>query len=98
MLATSSVVNAATAFVSWLELLVERTPPLVRLAVIASAAPAGADKAQATFRDELLTLVRDPAEASWRELRRGVDDLDALTRPDGKDAERPPNRPYKAKP
>jgi hypothetical protein len=98
MLATGSLVNAASAFrvgVSWLELLAERTPPMMRLALRASVGP-DADGAQAAFRDELVALVRDSAEASWRELRRGVDDLDELTRP-GADAKQPPHRPQRVK-
>jgi hypothetical protein len=101
MLATGSLVTSATAFrvgASWLELVVERTPPLVTLAVRASVGGAGAGNAQAAFRDDLLALARDSAEASWRELRRGVDDLDAFTRPDEEHDERPPRRPYRVKP
>jgi hypothetical protein len=101
MLATGSLVSAASTFrvcTSCLELLVERAPPLVRLAVKASAGFADTGKAQATFRDELVALVRDSAEISWRELRRGVDDFDAFTRPDDEHRERPPRRPYRVKP
>jgi hypothetical protein len=101
MLATGSWVTAATAFrvgASCLELLVQRTPPLVGLAVKASAGRAGTGRAQAAFRDELVALARDSAEVSWRELRRGVDDLDASTRPDEKHSELPPRRPYRVKP
>jgi hypothetical protein len=101
MLATGSLVTAATTFrvgASCLELWVERTPPLVRLAVAASASPTDAGEAQAAFRDELLALARDSAEASWREVRRGVDDLDAFTRPGEEDAERAPRRPHRVKP
>jgi hypothetical protein len=78
--------------------MVQRTPPLVRLAVRASVGGADAGKAQAAFRDDLLALARDSAEVSWRELRRAVDDLDAFTRPDEKHAERPPRRPGRVKP
>jgi len=101
MLATSSVLTAATAFrvgASCLELWVKRTPPLVRLAVLVSLDSADSGKAQAAFRDELVALVRDSTEASWRQLRRGVDDLDAFTRPDEEQTERPPRRPYRVKP
>lgn len=101
MLTTGSLLSAATAFrvgAGCLELLVERAPPLARLAITASASPSGAGQAQAGFRDELLALVRESAEVSWRELRRGVDDFDAFTRPDTEPSERPPRRPYRAKP
>jgi hypothetical protein len=92
-------VSSATAFrvgVSSLELLVERTPPLVRLAVTASLGGREMRKAQAAFRDDLIALARDSAELSWRELRRGVDDLDAFTRPDKEPGARP-QRPYRVK-
>jgi hypothetical protein len=100
MLATGSLVTSATAFrvgASYLELLVERTPPLVRLAVKASVGRAETGKAQAAFRDDLIALARDSAELSWRELRRGVDDLDAFTRLDDEPGVRP-HRPYRVKP
>jgi hypothetical protein len=100
MLAAGSLVTSATAFrvgASWLVLLVERTPILMRLAVQASVGGAETGKAQVAFRDDLIALARDSAEVSWRELRRGVDDLDAFTRPDDEPAVRP-HRPYRVKP
>ena len=36
---------------------------------------------EATLRDELVALARESAELSWRQMRRGVDELDAYTRP-----------------
>jgi hypothetical protein len=100
MLSTGSLVSSATAFrvgVSCLQLWAERTPPLMRLAVAASLGDGGRATAQAAFRDDLLALARDSAELSWRELRRGVDDLDVLTRPrEGSGAR--PHRPYRVKP
>jgi hypothetical protein len=54
--------------------------------------------AAAAFRDELIAMVRDSAEVSWREMRRGVDDLDAFTRPGQPDGRALPSRPYRAKP
>jgi hypothetical protein len=100
VLATGSVMTTATAVrvsVSCLALLVDRTPPLVRLAVTASA---GADNgtAQAAFRDELLALTRDAAEATWCELRRGIDDLDAFTRPRENQAAQARRRRHRVKP
>jgi hypothetical protein len=53
-------------------------------------------KAQAAFRDDLIALARDSAELSWRELRRGVDELDAFTRPHEEPGGRP-QRPYRVK-
>jgi hypothetical protein len=99
MLTTGSLVSSATAFrigASCLELVVKRTPDLVRLGVTASLGGSETRTAQAAFRDDLIALARDSAELSWRELRRGVDELDALTRP----RERPgvrPQRPYRVK-
>jgi hypothetical protein len=94
-------VTATTALrvsASCLQLLVDRTPPLVTLAWRASLGGAETPTAQAAFRDELLGLARDSAEASWRELRRGVDDLDRFTRP-APDPDAPrPGRPYRVKP
>jgi hypothetical protein len=100
MIATGSLLSAATTFrvgASCLELLVRRAPPLLSLAVRASVFPGDARHAQAVFRDEMLGLVRDSAELSWLELRRGVDDLDALTRPNGQHPARTPGRPHRVK-
>jgi hypothetical protein len=97
MLAAGSLVSSATAFrvsAGGLELLVERTPPLVKLAVRASVAGAGA--AQSAFRDDFIGLARELAEASYREMRRGVDQLDAFTRPGDEPAAGRP-RPYRVK-
>jgi hypothetical protein len=101
VLATGSFVSAATAFrvgTNCLGLIAQRLPPLVRLALRTSAGRGDAGVAQAAFRDELIALVRDSAEVSWREMRRGVDDLDAFTRPGEPDGRALPNRPYRAKP
>lgn len=98
MLAAGSLVSTTTvirAGISCLELWAERTPPLVGLAVNASVGGA-TQKAQAAFRDDLLALARESAERSWRELRRGVDDFDALTRPHEEKGVRP-HRPYRVK-
>ena len=100
LLTTSSVVGAATTFrvaAGCLELLAERTPPLMGLAVRASLGGPDTARAQATFRDELVGLARESAELSWRELRRGVDQLDASTRPDEPPGARPRRRPYRVK-
>jgi hypothetical protein len=99
MLAAGSLVSSATAFrvgAGCLELWLERAPALVRLAGQASLGGAEARRAQAAFRDEFIALARDSAEVSWRELRRGVDDLDAFTRHDEGPGERP-HRPYRVK-
>jgi hypothetical protein len=70
---------------------------MARLALEASAGRGDGGKAQWAFRDELIGLARDSAEASWRELRRGVDDLDASTRPDDQAAQPRRYRPYRVK-
>ncbi|HSZ05105.1 MAG TPA: hypothetical protein VK778_07880 [Solirubrobacteraceae bacterium] len=94
--------NAATAFrvgASCAGLLVTRTPSLARLALSGSVGRGDAGRAQAAFRDELVALARDSAEVSWREVRRGVDDLDSFTRPSGERARHAASRrPYRAKP
>jgi hypothetical protein len=98
MLATGSLVSSTTAFrvgVGCLELWLERAPGLVRLAVQASVD--GTGRAQAAFRDDFIALALDSAEVSWRELRRGIEDLDAFTRADDGPGERP-HRPYRVKP
>jgi hypothetical protein len=100
MLAAGSLVTSATAFrvgAGCLELWLRRTPPLVKHAVRASVGGADAGRAQAEFRDELLGLAREWAEVSWREMRRGVDDLDTFTRRGDEPGERP-HRPYRVKP
>jgi hypothetical protein len=99
MLTAGSLVSSATAFrigVSSLELWMQRTPPLARLAVTASLGGDRTRKAQAAFRDDLIALARDSAELSWRELRRGVDELDAFTRPRDEPGARP-HRPHRVK-
>jgi hypothetical protein len=100
MLATGSLVSSATAFrvgVGCLDLLAKRSPPLARLALTASLGGRDARNAQVAFRDDVIALARESAEISWREMRRGVDDLDAFTRPDEEVGVRP-QRPYRYKP
>jgi hypothetical protein len=91
MLATSSALSATTAVrvgVGCLGLALERGPNLIRSATLASVGASSTGAAEMTFRDELIGLLRDSAEVSWRELRRGVDDLDHLTRAGARDAPR----------
>jgi hypothetical protein len=78
-------------------LLGRRTGPLVSLAVRASLG-SDAGTAEATLRDEIVALARDSAELSWREMRRGVDALDASTRPIDVPRSDTPHRPYRVKP
>jgi len=98
LLASASVVSTTTMLrlgVREADLLRRRTPGLARLAVRGLG---GAGRDQWVFRDELVGLARDAAETSWRELRRGVDDLDLLTRTDGYEADGSRPRPYRVKP
>ena len=99
MVTVGSVVSSATAVrvaVGCVELWAQRTPPLARLALSASLGRADTGKAQAVFRDDMIALARESAEISWRELRRGIDDFDALTRP-GQIPGAQPQRPYRVK-
>lgn len=100
LLTTGTVVGATTTVrvgVASLQLLGRRVPPLAVLAAQASLGGPGTARAQATFRDELLATARESAEISWREMRRGIDRLDALTRP-GDEPAAPHRRPYRVKP
>jgi hypothetical protein len=98
MVAAGSLVSSATAYRvtrGCLGLLAQRAPSLAGLAV--SASVRSGDPAQARFRDDLIALARESAEISWREFRRGVDELDASTRP--RDEQRSSrDRPYRVKP
>jgi hypothetical protein len=100
MFATGCVMSAATAFrtgIACLELWSESGPKLMRLGAESWEGSPKSGKAQGEFRDELIALARGSAEVALTELRRGVDDLDAFTRPDGAQTKQP-RRPYKAKP
>ncbi len=100
MVATGSLVAATTAArvtAGSAALLASRSGELLRLAATASAGGDGAPRAQAAFRDGLIGLTRDAAELSWRELRRGVDELDWLTRDEDNGSEARA-RPYRVKP
>ena len=100
MLAAGSLVSSATAFrlgAGCVELWLDRAPDLARLAVRASVGGGDSGRAGAAFRDDLLAFAGDLAEVSFREMRRGVEHLDALTRRDDEPGERP-HRPYRVKP
>jgi hypothetical protein len=99
MLTTGTLVSSATALRmtrAWVELWADRTPPLARHAVNATVRGDDMPTAQATFRDEMIALARASAEVSWRELRRGVDQYDALTRGD-EPSDAQPHRPHRVK-
>jgi hypothetical protein len=100
-LAVGSLVGGSTAIrvgVSAVGVALARTPSLAGLALRGIAGRDGAPRAQSAFRDELLALARESAEASWRELRRGVDELDSSTRPvEPATVRSAPARPYRVK-
>jgi hypothetical protein len=75
-------VSTATALrvgAGCLEAAAARTPRMLRYGVQATA---GRTEAELAFRDEVVGLMRDASERTWRELRRGIDDFDAITRTD----------------
>jgi hypothetical protein len=84
-LVTSGLVGAAgsaRAGVGVAELALRRAPSLVALGARATVATgAGASRAQAVFRDDLLTLFDDAAEIAWREARRARIELGERTSP-----------------
>ena len=75
----------------------ERAPALAQLNSATQAESGDEESAQARFRDELIGLARESSELALREIRRGLEDLDSFTRPDG-DPEAAPRRTYRAKP
>lgn len=99
MLVTGSVVTSTTTVrigIGGTSVAARRVPRLCRLGVEASLLPSTSQgRAQAAFRDELVGLFRELSETSWRELRRGVADLDEFTRPraPGAAGEREPAAP-----
>jgi hypothetical protein len=80
-----------------LEVLTDQGPALVKLAVESRAEGDRARRAENEFRDALIAIARDSSEVALRELRRGVEDLDAFTRPNEPPAQSP-SRPYRTKP
>jgi hypothetical protein len=99
MLTAGSLLSSATAVrvaLGCFELWAKRTPPLVGRAVNASLGGADTAKAQAEFRDEVIALARESADLSSREVRRGLAEFDAFTRPRQQPGTAP-HRPYRAK-
>jgi hypothetical protein len=93
------MMSAATAFrtgVGCLELWSESGPKLMKLGFESWEGSSNSGRAQTEFRDELIALARGSSEVALRELHRGVDDLDAFTRPEEGQTARS-TRPYKAK-
>ncbi len=100
MLLTGGMMGLATIVrtgIGCAELLAERAPTLAQLNATTQAESGDDRAAQARFRDELIALARESSELALREIRRGLEDLDSFTRPDG-DPEAPPRRTYRAKP
>jgi hypothetical protein len=99
MLTAGSFVSSATAVRvarGWMNLWAEQAPPLAGLAVAASVGRREQPGAEAAFRDKVIGMAREATEISWREMRRGIDELDALTRPRPGAGDRP-NRPHRVK-
>jgi hypothetical protein len=82
-LVTSTLVGAAgsaRAGIRVAELTVRRSPALVALTARAAIGRgAGAEQADARFRDELLTLLDDAGQIAWRHARRARLELGTRT-------------------
>ena len=94
--ATIGAASLIRTGLGWLELWSERVPSLLQVGAEWRDEGAAARTAEGRFRDELIAIARDSSEIAARELRRGLDDLDAFTRPEHT-ADKP-SRPYRAKP
>jgi hypothetical protein len=79
--------------IGWVGLWSRRIPSLLPLAVRTVGTADG--HTEGVLRDEVIAMFRDSAELCWREMRRGVDDIDNATRGAADFAE--PRRPYRAK-
>jgi len=100
MLATGWAIGVASVMrtgLGWLALWSERVPPLMSLGTELREGQSGADQAVGRFRDELIAIARDSSDLAARELRRGLEDLDAFTR-DAESRSTGGRRPYKVKP
>ena len=83
---TSALVGAggsARAGVGVARLTLHRTPSLLALSARALAPGSAGARADAEFRDELLTLLDDVAEVAWRQARRARLELGDRTSPNG---------------
>jgi hypothetical protein len=99
MLATGVAMGTASVVrtgIGCLQLWSERLPPLLQLGRESGEGRSDASQTEGQFRDGLIALARESSEIALRELKRGVHDLDAFTRPDEPPAEQ--TRPYRAKP
>jgi hypothetical protein len=75
----------------------ERAASLATLEAEARGANGEAGRASAELRDQLMAIARECSELTVRELQRGLEDLDDLTRP-GEEPSEQANRPYRTKP
>jgi hypothetical protein len=73
--------GSARAGVGVARLTLTRTPSLLTLSARAVAPGSGGARADAEFRDELLTLLDDVAEVAWRQARRARLELGDRTSP-----------------
>ena len=96
--ATVAVTAGVRAGTRGLQLCIRRSPILVKLAVESGTSPGRDGVAQSGLRDEVLGLVRELAELSWREARRALDDLDAGTRVEQRALAAGPCRRVRVKP
>ena len=83
---TSALVGAGgstRAGVGVARLTLRRTPSLVALSARAVARGSAGARAEAEFRDELLTLLDEVAEVAWRQARRARLELGDRTSPNG---------------
>jgi hypothetical protein len=99
MLTIGSLVTSATALrvtARAAELWMQKAPHLAGLGATAWIGGPDSARAQSAFRDDMLALAREAADISWREVRRGLDDFDARTRPHHAPSVRP-YRPYRVK-
>lgn len=92
--AKAALVAGATGLrmsMRWIEIASEHGASLMKLASEAAADSDEGEHARSAFREELLTVAREVAEATSQETRRGVDDLDMMSRDDAttEDATRP---------
>jgi hypothetical protein len=89
LLLTGSTVFIATALRGMsrsLGVYAQHASSLARLAAEASSNTPTAPRARAVLRDEVLEVWREVAHVSWQESRRAIDEFDARTRPELRDA------------
>ena len=97
--AKTAMVLAATAYragMRTMQLGYEHAASVGQLAADVASGGDDTDEAMAKLRDEILGAAREVTEAVWQEARRGLDDLDLMTRDDEPGDEG--SRPWRVKP